>query len=75
MWVGYVCVYVGYVVICPGDSAGACGDIPTERFYSGVFCRALKLTSRFFAFKLFQLPTSRPSIQLDITYLATFISH
>ena len=47
--------------------------MPTERFDRDVYCRDLKLTSRFLAFKPFKLPSYCPSIQLDISYLATFI--
>ena len=71
---------------CPDRFCGVCGlfgrgtalkggGMPTENIYRGVFCRDLKLISRFLAFKPFKLPSYCPSIQLDISYLATFISH
>ena len=60
-------------VICLWDIVKGGGGMPTERFYRDVYCRDLKLTSRFLAFKPFKLPSYCPSIQLDISYLATFI--
>ena len=64
-------------VICPGDSVKGLyvrrtvlrevWGMPTERLYRGVFCRDLKLISRFLAFKTFKLPSNCPSIQLDIS--------
>ena len=45
---------------------GVCGGMSTEKVYRGVFCRDLKLSSGFLAFKPFKLSSYCPSIQLDI---------